>query len=60
MPQQVHTLTPEELAALGLLQMANRIVEMINHCQSLIQWADEVMAMVTVVGDEGVTDENSP
>ena len=51
MLQQVHALTPEELAALGLLQMASRTDEIINDCQSLIQQVDEVMATVAIVVD---------
>ena len=60
MSSEVHPLTTEELAALGLLQMANRTAEMIDECQSLIQQADEVMATVTVVDGEGVINENNP
>ena len=58
MSSEVHPLTIEELATLGLLQMANRTAEMIDECQDLIQQVDEVMATVIVV--DGVTDENNP
>ena len=60
MSSEVQPLTIEELASLGLLQMANRTAEMVEECQSLIQQVDEVMATVTVVDVEGVINENNP
>ena len=51
MSSEVHPLTTEELAALGLLQMASRTAAMIDECQSLIQQVDEVVATVTIVID---------
>ena len=55
MAHQLQPLTTEELAALGLLQMANRTAEMITESRAICRSIDAVLA--SVVADPNLTPE---
>ena len=55
MAHQLQPLTPEELAALGLLQMANRTKAMITESRAICRSIDAVLA--TVAADPNLTAE---